>query len=697
MKALGFGASLGALGGQLGAQWERERRDTLFLMATIALAVLPHVAYLPVWVVLAFAVMFGWRLTLVFSGHEMPASWVRTAGAAACLAAVFADFGSFIGREQGVAMLTLFLGLKLLEMKARRDLFVAVFLCFFLLLTSFFHSQSMLSSALVLIAVTALTTTMITMQFGEQELTIPSRVRQASVMMLQALPIAIALFVLFPRLATPLWGVQGQGNAASTGLSSSMSPGGVSSLSKSTAIAMRVKFDGSEPPRASRYWRGPVFGAFDGVTWRALDKLAQPVRQPELRLNGEQKPVRYEVTLEPNGQPWLLALDMPTRVEPLSQGSVSIGSGFSLERNRPIFERTRYRLESHLDYALAAKATEQDLRPWLQLPVGFNPRTMALAKTWREEMFGQPAQTVVQRALNWFNQENFIYTLNPPLLGRDSVDDFLFNQRAGFCEHFTSSFVVLMRAMGIPARVITGYQGGEINPVDGYMVVRQSDAHAWAEVWIEGLGWRRIDPTSAVAPERIESDQRLTSDSALAELAAGNSLWQMVKLNFDALANTWNQFVLNYDRSSQSRLLDGLGFDGEDWAALAWMLAGAMVLLVGGGMLFSLQPRAIRDDLAVSFDLFCAKLAALGLQRHPHETPAKFLDRATRQLNREVSAEARNIVRMYTRLRYGDMSGVYQGKERRRRSRTSVERARHIGEAREMMRHLKLAVKRFNP
>lgn len=697
MKMLRLGASLGALGGQLGGQWERERRDTLFLMATIALAVLPHVAYLPLWVVLTFALTFGWRLAIVFSGHEMPASWIRTLGAVGCLAAVFADFGSFIGREQGVAMLTLFLGLKLLEMKARRDLFVVVFLCFFLLLTSFFHSQSMLSTALVLIAVTALTSTMITMQFGDHEPPIPGRLRQAAVMMLQALPIAIALFVLFPRLATPLWGVPGQGNSASTGLSSSMSPGGVSSLSKSTAIAMRVNFDETVPPRPSRYWRGPVFGAFDGTTWRALDPAATPRAQPELKLARDEPAISYEVTMEPNGQPWLLALDMPSRIEPLGQGSVSIGSGFSLERNRPIYERTRYRLESHLDYALGATASESSLQPWLQLPVGFNPRTMALAQTWRSEMEGQPAQDVVQRALDMFNQQNFVYTLNPPLLGRNSVDDFLFDQQAGFCEHFSSSFVVLMRAMGIPARVITGYQGGEINPVDGYMVVRQSDAHAWAEVWIDGKGWLRFDPTAAVAPERVESDQRLVSESALTALAAGSSLWQIVKVNFDALANTWNQLVLNYDRSSQSRLLDGLGFDGQDWEALAWMLAGAMVLLVGGSMIFSLQPRAIRDDLAVSFDLFCGKLANFGLERHSHETPAKFLDRASRQLNTEVGAEARNIVRMYTRLRYGDMSGVYQGKERRRRSRSSVERARHISEARELMRHLKLAVKRFNP
>ncbi len=697
MNIARLGWATSALGGRLGGQWERERRDTLFLLATIALAALPHAAHLPLWITLAFTAMFGWRLTLVFTGREMPPSWIRTLGAIGCLAGIFAQYHSFIGREQGVAMLTLFLGLKLLEMKARRDLLVVISLCFFLLLTTFFHSQSIVTAMIVLVAVTALIATMITMQFGKQEQAIWSRLRLAAILVLQALPIAIALFVFFPRLATPLWGINGQGSSASTGLSSSMSPGGVSSLSKSTAIAMRVKFDRAIPPKQSLYWRGPVFGLFDGKTWTARSEVGEQPGRAELRVDQSAPPYSYEVTLEPNGQPWLLALDMPSQLAPLTGASASVSAGFSLQQNRPVYERTRYRLDSYLSYTLGLNETNDSLQRWLQLPRGFNPKTLALGRQWSEQMRGQPNQQIARRAMQMFNQQAFTYTLNPPLLGLHSVDDFLFSQQAGFCEHFTSAFVVLMRAAGIPARVVTGYQGGEVNPVDDFMVVRQSDAHAWAEIWTDTRGWIRLDPTSAVAPERIETDQRLLQEQAFGSPGGEQGAWQLLKLNLDALANRWNQWVLNYDRKSQGRLLDKLGFDSHDWTSLAAMLAGAMVLLIGGSALLTLQPRAAPDPLGRLYDQFCEKLAAFGLNRHIHETPAQFLARSCKQLGEEKSEQARAIVRMYTKLRYGEMSGVYQGKERRRRNRVSSAKARHIAQARELMRDLRASIEHFEP
>ncbi len=697
MSALRLGWSLRALGGQLGAQWERDRRDTLFLMATIALAVLPHVAHQPLWITGAFAAMFGWRLALVFSGRELPGPFVRTVGAIACLAAIFAQYQSLIGREQGVAMLTLFLGLKLLEMKARRDLFVAIFLCFFLLLTSFFHSQSLASAMLVGVAVIALTATMITMQYGQQEAAIAQRYKQALLMLVQALPIALALFVLFPRLATPLWGMQGQGGSSTTGLSDSMAPGGVTSLSKSTAVAMRVKFDGAVPPAPQLYWRGPVFGAFDGTTWSAFGPSPGSPRLASLRTGAPADLFSYEVTLEPNGQPWLLALDMPVRVAPLPASKVGVGSGFTLLRDHRVFERLRYRIDSHLDYELGAELDPSELQPWLHLPLNFNPRTLALARQWRDEMTGLPTMQVVDRALSMFRTQAFRYTLNPPALGRHSVDEFLFDQQAGFCEHFTSAFVVLMRAIGIPARVVTGYQGGTVNPLDGYMVVRQSDAHAWAEVWTERQGWVRVDPTAAVAPERIETDQRLVDETDFGAPSGTVGTWALLKLNLDALANRWNQWVLNYDRRSQGRLLESLGLDGQDWTRLAALLAGAMVLLIGGSALLTLQPRPVGDPLAKVFEQFCQKMAVLGVARLEHETPGQYLERSSRHLSADALQQARGIVALYTQLRYGAMSGVYQGKERRRRSRASKERARHIAKARQGLRELRASVQQFGP
>ena len=304
---------------------------------------------------------------------------------------------------------------------------------------------------------------------------------------------------------------------------------------------------------------------------------------------------------------------------------------------------------------------------------------------------------VVDRALSMFRTQAFRYTLNPPALGRHSVDEFLFDQQAGFCEHFTSAFVVLMRAIGIPARVVTGYQGGTVNPLDGYMVVRQSDAHAWAEVWTERQGWVRVDPTAAVAPERIETDQRLVDETDFGAPSGTVGTWALLKLNLDALANRWNQWVLNYDRRSQGRLLESLGLDGQDWTRLAALLAGAMVLLIGGSALLTLQPRPVGDPLAKVFEQFCQKMAVLGVARLEHETPGQYLERSSRHLSADALQQARGIVALYTQLRYGAMSGVYQGKERRRRSRASKERARHIAKARQGLRELRASVQQFGP
>ncbi len=690
--------SLRALSGGMGSDWERERRDTLFLMATIGLAVLPHIGYLPIWIPFAFGIMFCWRLTLIFSGRELPGTWLRTIGAVACLAAVFAQYQSLLGREQGVAMLTLFLGLKLLEMKARRDLFVATFLCFFLLLTSFFHSQSMLSSAMVVLAVIALIATMITMQFGHQEFPITQRFRHAAIIVLQALPIAIALFVLFPRLATPLWGMQGQGSGANTGLSDSMSPGEVSSLAKSAAVALRARFANVDaaPPRPLRYWRGPVFGQFDGRTWRALPASDPAPPDHVIHVERPDDAVPYVVTLEASDLPWLPALDMPAAFRVLTgNGTASITRGFVLRLDRPVFQRIQYSVDSHLNYRIGQNETEQSLQPWLQLPEGFNPQTLALARQWQREAGPQATAAIVERTLAMFREQAFFYTLEPPALGRDSVDDFLFGSRAGFCEHYASSFVVLLRAAGIPARVVTGYQGGESNPVDDFMVVRQSDAHAWAEYWDPRDGWVRADPTGAVAPERVQTNQRLQQDDALTDPLTSSSLWQALNHNLDALSNRWNQWVLNYDRQSQGRLLEKLGLDAGDWGSLASMLAATLTLLIGGSALLTLQPRAAVDPLARTWQAFCAKLAGAGISRLAHETPAQYLARAADSLNPASLDQAQRVVDLYTQLRYGALSDVYQGRERRKRDRGTAAGIRRTALARERMRELRLIVDQF--
>ena len=656
--ARGLHYSLRALGGTLGAQWERERRETLFLMVPVALSVLPHAAHLPWWVGAGFFVLFAWRLGLVMSGRWLPRASVRWVAAIACTAAVLAHYQTVFGREPGVALLVLFLGLKLMEMRARRDLFVVIFLCFFLLLTAFFHSQSIATAIAVALALYGLLAAMLTMQFRQHETPIGQRLRTVGVMLAQALPIAAAVFVLFPRFGGPLWGLPSDAHRARTGLSETMTPGNIAQLSESDEIAFRVLFDGAIPPTARLYWRGPVLGSFDGLAWRALDAGATPARPMRLEFGAQGQAIRYTVTQEPTGRNWLFALEIPTRAESGSARPL-LRSDLQLVSPGPIVERLRMTVVSNTDFRAGVDEDAASLRDWLALPAGFNPRTVEMASRWRAEAGTAPGadERLVDRALAMFGTQPFRYTLEPPLLGRDSVDDFLFATRAGFCEHYASAFAVLMRALGIPARIVTGYQGGERNPVDGYWLVRQADAHAWSEVWLAGRGWVRVDPTAAVAPQRIESGLRL-GRLAAGEDAAGRarSMVQRLWLNLDAIGNAWNQWVLSYDRTRQQGLLGRLGVSAGDWRQVAALLAGVLAALIGAVALLTLRPHMPRDPVVQAYESFCARLASVGLERGQHETASRYLARIARALDEGQLAEARRIVAAYERLRYAEPS-----------------------------------------
>jgi transglutaminase-like putative cysteine protease len=643
--------SLRALGGRMGEQWERDRRDTLFLMGATLLAASPHFLYRPWWASAGFLVLFFWRLGLVLSGRWLPRDSVRWVAAIACTAAVYAHYDTLLGRDAGVTLLMLFLGLKLMEMRVRRDLFVVLFLCFFLLMTAFFHSQSMLVAALSLVAVLVLVATMVTMQFGPREAPLARRFRTAAILIVQAIPIAAALFVLFPRLHEPLWGLPEDAHAGSTGLSDSMTPGNIAKLSASDEVAFRVRFNGEVPAEARMYWRGPVLSDFDGQTWKPLAQPAAPLPPAQIRFREDASRTRYALTLEPNNQRWLFALEAPTRLEGLGDAYPSVAPDMQLFARDPIVRRIRYEVESRLDYALGLNETPDSLRNWLALPTGFNPKTLALARGWQAE--GTDAAGLVARALALFREQPFRYTMTPPLTGRDGVDDFLFDTRAGFCEHYAGAFVVLMRALGVPSRIVTGYQGGEINPVDDYWIVRQADAHAWAEVWIAGRGWVRVDPVTAVAPERIERGSRALRGSARDEALAGLSgLARTWKLNLDALANSWNQWVLSYDGNRQQRLMAKLGLGFEDWRDMAGLLAATLTVLIGIAALITLHPRVPKDPIERWYREFCDRLAAVGMSRARHETAGRYVERISPGLDDTQVRQAREIVSLYNNLRY---------------------------------------------
>ena len=424
------------------------------------------------------------------------------------------------------------------------------------------------------------------------------------------------LFVLFPRIG-PLWGVP-QDASAKTGLSNSMSLGAVAELAKDDSVALRLKFEGPPPPLDAMYLRGPVLGNFDGREWRRSESgLARTSRPPpELRVSGPA--FRYEMTLEPLRLTTLPLLEM----QPAGQELAPRIEGFNVLRredgqwvtDRPIAERLRFSAQAHLAFQHGPRSFVPALQEFLALPPGFNPRTLAWAQRMRadERYASADAHALAQALLVHIREGGFSYTLEPGTYGRDAIDEFWLDRKAGFCEHFAASFVVVMRAMGVPARVVTGYQGADPMLVDGYMVVRNSYAHAWAEYWQAGIGWVRVDPTSAVAPDRIGASRNLAPRPGLvagAFSAMSPTLLAQLRDGWEAVNNRWNQWVLSYSRGQQLDLLKRLGMTSPSWEDLAYLLIGALsTLSVIGAALGMVGPEPTRALGAIA--VACAARAA---------------------------------------------------------------------------------------
>jgi transglutaminase-like putative cysteine protease len=462
-----------------------------------------------------------------------------------------------------------------------------------------------------------------------------------------AVPIAAVLFVLFPRLGGPLWGFAVDQGGAVTGLSDTMSPGSFARVVQSSETAFRVRFDGEPPPPAERYWRGPVLMHTDGKTWSAGELPEE--RPPSVEALVD--PVSYEVTLEPHRRRWLFGLDVPVSVP----GGARLRADRQVVADRDVVSRLTYRVTSVTRYRTGAPTTAERALA-LQLPENVSERVRQLAEGWRRAA-ATPAE-VIDGALAMFRDEPFVYTLAPPPLGDDPADAFLFETRRGFCEHFSSSFVLLMRLAGIPARVVTGYQGGEVNPRGDYLLVRQSDAHAWAEVWLPETGWLRVDPTAHVAPERVESPidpGRSLAEGRVAfnvELGWLRGLTRQVVWLVDAANLNWHRWVVGYDRERQDHFLRNLGLaglHGHRLGILAVAVATVVVLVV---LALVLRSPRVGDPVAAAYGRLCRKLARAGVGREPYEGPRDFLDRAARALPGQADA-LREIGRLYEQLRYG--------------------------------------------
>lgn len=614
------------------------------LIISILLVSAPHAGHLPLWVSGAGVLLLAWRAYLARNSQRLPPRWLLVGVTLACVGGIALSFHAVFGREVGVALLVLLSALKMLELRTTRDASVLIYLACFITITHFLYSQSLVTGLFMLLALTVIMTTWIHLHTGTLEL--KPRLRIATMLLVQAIPLTLLIFVLFPRVSGPLWGLP-QDAYASSGLSDTMSPGSMSKLTLSDAVAFRVTFKDAAPLRPQMYWRGPVLWDFDGYTWT---RGRSPLLAAPAQLEYSGLAVDYTVTLEAHNKSWLFALDMPLS---LSIPHVRLAD-FQLLNKAPVNSRLRYEATSGPNYRANLNESQQQLQRALALPTGFNPRALQLAADWRRQAFSD--EQLINTALDYFSRNGFEYTLEPPPLGRDTVDEFLFTTRQGFCEYYASSFVFLMRAAGIPARVVTGYQGGEYNDLGGYYILRQSDAHAWTEVWLKERGWVRYDPTAAIAPGRIQNglSNALADNAALPFLT--RTRWPLLlslRANMDALTNQWNQWVLGYDNERQFALLTRLGIHDITWQKLAlYLLAGASLLLAVFALFFlrRLQP-PLPDPVQTLYLRFCKRLARVGITRAAHEGPLDFAARAA-ALRPQHAAAINDITTRYLALRY---------------------------------------------
>lgn len=621
-------------------------RHLVFLLLSLAMVTVPHFIRVQWWIIGLATALFAWRAYLGYARLELPNRWLLFLIAMAASIGVFLGYRSIFGRDAGVALLVIMLGLKLLETRTLRDAMLLIFLAYFLVVTNFLHSQT-IPTALYMVACTVvITAAMISLNYAHTEPPFRVQLRAAGVMLAQAVPLMVVLFLLFPRVPGPLWGLPQDAFTGVSGLSDTMSPGSLSRLTRSDAVAFRVKFEGEIPRRRHLYWRGPIMWDFDGRTWSVPRFF---YNTPRIEARGEL--VSYEITLEPHNKRWLFALDVPAMIPPLA----FISGDLQILSSDPVNQRKRYEMQSYVNASFGVVENRFALRRALNLPAGLNPRTQELARALREKHADDLA--LVEEVLQMFRNQNFFYTLEPPLLGDNPVDEFLFKTRTGFCEHFASAFAVLMRGAGIPARIVTGYQGGDLNQYGGYLIVRQAEAHAWVEIWIRNRGWIRIDPTSMASPLRVESGISAAvprTDPLPLMVRDDFEILRTLRQSWDYMASTWNQWVLGYTPERQQWLMSNVGIDNATWqklAAILFSVAGVIVAVFTILVLRQLKSQ-VRDPAKAAYIKFCDKLRRKGLPRMPDEGPVDFARRVEGS-RPDLTPAVAAITRLYVALRYG--------------------------------------------
>ncbi len=624
------------------------------LAATLVFAISLHLVatQAPPWCVGIAAVATLWRI-LVSTGRLAPFVFARGmrfvfgAVTALLVVAVLMSFRTLNGLAAGTALLVLMGALKLVESKTRRDDGIVIGVALFLVFAAALASQALWRAPLYFVAIWGAGVAMALVAHAESALSTRAAVRLGARALLMAVPLGVACFLFFPRVTGQFWSLE-SGGGATTGLSDEMSPGSIDKLVSEYDPVFRVRFNGPTPPPEQRYWRGPVLDAFDGFTWR---RARTSYRGPTLDMRGRR--YDYRVTLEPSNRRWIFALDVVDAAP--RRDFIMAPHDRQLTALEPVGETTSYDATSHPATFALTPLDERGRALETKLPEGRNPRASKLALAMRAQVDSDAAYA--RRMLDWFREDGLQYSLEPEPTSLDSVDSVLFDTKRGFCGHFASSYAMLMRAVGIPARVVTGYLGGEYNPSGGYWIVRQSDAHAWTEVWLEPAGWTRIDPTAVVAPERL----RAGAYDVLPDSQASTSvrIWRSAWLNgiarwWDGTNQWWRENVLDFNLKAQFDLLRTLGIESPDWEHLGWAFAiGLLAWIAWVSLTLRRSVARFRPDRIGRAWLKATRKLAKVTPRAGDEGPLAYAARvsATRP---DLAAPVQAIAQRYARLRYGN-------------------------------------------
>ena len=628
------------------------RNSLVWLLVAQALVIIPHLLHVPLWLVGLWLGCAAWRVQVFRMRVPFPNGWVKAILMVSSGFAVYLSRGSLVGLDAGVALLITAFILKLLEVRTRRDALVVIFLGFFTVVTSYLFADSLLAALYSVLPVIALLSALLGLQQSSYATRPMATLKKAASLFAQAIPLMLLLFVLFPRLE-PLWSLPQAKDKGTVGLSSSMSPGDLTELGQSSALAFRARFDGAIPAQSQLYWRALTLPHFDGRSWSISERFGG--QAPQWQPQGES--LSYSIIMQPSTQPWLFSLDVGSS----EQAEIRLMDDFRLQRRTPINRTYQYRATSWPDALRQPVLSQAQQQHFLQLPRTGNQQT----RDWARELRTQYADddALVTALLRHFNQEPYHYTLKPPLLGNNSVDEFLFSSLRGFCAHYAGAMVFTLRAAGIPSRVVAGYQGGEINESGQFVQVRQFDAHAWVEYWQPGQGWQTVDPTFQVAPERIERGlQDALQDEA--DLFQGDFLsplryrhigWvNQLRMSWENLNHSWQTQVLGYQRERQQAWLKQW-FGQVDWQAIGLLLVISATLIIALIVVWMFKPwQRERDPLQRTLDDFQRALRRRGFTRETGEGLRSFWQRIGADLPAEQQQAVTTFIDAYEQQQYAE-------------------------------------------